>query len=54
MNVILIRYIKSHHLSVTHWNNAAIYLLLQDKLLWQWLLHFSCALKHIRFKLLHY
>jgi len=27
-------------MSVTHWNNAAIYLL-HDKLLWQRLLHFS-------------
>jgi len=41
-------------MSVTHWNNAAIYLLLHDKLLWQRLLHFSWALKHLHFKLLHF
>jgi len=28
-------------MSVTPRNNTAIYLLLHDKLLWHWLLHFS-------------
>jgi len=29
-------------------------MLLHDKLLWHWLLHFSWALKHLHFKLLHF
>jgi len=36
-------------MSITNWNNAAIYLLLHDKLL-----HFSWSLKHLHFKLLHW
>jgi len=41
-------------MSVTHWNNTAISLLLHNKLLWHRLLHFSWALKHLHFKLLHF
>jgi len=52
--MLVVNYYSVRCLSVTYWNNAAIYLLLQDKLLWQRLLHLSWALKHLHFTLLHF